>query len=86
MRDNWFKMINESMVFKNDSWSNVEQNTMTDEDMNLMFDTGFGHTEGIPFTVWTHDFIYFPVCYDGREWVGSVSRNPDGKPTYHFGS
>jgi hypothetical protein len=29
--------------------------------------------------------VYFPACYDGAEWVGSVSRNPDGKATRHQG-
>lgn len=27
--------------------------------------------------------VYFPLCYDGSEWVGRVTRNPDGKATDH---
>ena len=42
-------------------------------------------SEGKPFTIWTANTVYFPVVYDGAEWVGSVSRNPDGKPTDHQG-
>ena len=33
------------------------------------------------FTVWTTNTVYFPVTYDCSLWTGSVSRNPDGKPT-----
>lgn len=31
------------------------------------------------------DYVYFPLCYDGSEWVGSVSRNPNGVSTMHLG-
>jgi hypothetical protein len=58
---------------------------MTDEEMNKEFDSGYGGTKGVPFTVWTKNTVYFPICYDGAEWVGSVSRNPDGKSTEHQG-
>lgn len=49
------------------------------------FDSGYGGTRGAFFTVWTHKRVYFPVCYDGAEWVGSVARNPDGIATPHQG-
>lgn len=41
---------------------------------------------GDPFTVWTASRVYFPLCYDGTEWCGSVSRHPDGKATEHMGA
>ena len=50
------------------------------------FDDGFGGSNGGPFTVWTKDFVYFPVVYDGAEWVGSVPRNPCDIATEHVGS
>ena len=34
-------------------------------------------------TVWTKNSVYFPTQCEGYEWVGRVSRNPDGKPTMH---
>lgn len=49
------------------------------------FDDGFGGTEGVPFTAWGPKFVYFPVCYDGAEWVGSVPRNPSDEKTEHLG-
>lgn len=79
------------MVFKESKprrpglWADVEANTMTEEEMAKNFDSGYGGTEGCPFTVWTKSRVYFPICYDGAEWVGSMSRNPDGKPTDHQG-
>ena len=33
------------------------------------------------FTVWTANTVYFPLVYEMDLWTGSVSRNPDGKPT-----
>jgi hypothetical protein len=82
---NWKKMLVGEMEEFGDSLLNIESNTMTEEEMDKDFDAGYGGTEGIPFTVWTKDRVYFPICYDGAEWVGSVSRHPDGQPTDHQG-
>jgi len=49
------------------------------------FHNGYGSSEGCAFTVWTTHYVYFPGVYDGKEWVASVSRHPDGKPTKHVG-
>jgi len=81
----WKKMLDEEMNNNSESWDDVVSNTMTEEEMVKKFDSGFGSSEGIPFTVWTKESVYFPVVYDGAEWVGRVSRNPDGKPTKHQG-
>ena len=82
---NWKKELGYEMKTRGETLEDIEANTMTEEEMTKEFDSGFGETEGIPFTVWTAKTVYFPVCYDGAEWVGSVSRNPDGKPTDHQG-
>lgn len=82
---NWKIMLGEALEDNGESWEDIEENTMTEEDMMKNFDDDFGTTNGCPFTVWTKNTVYFPICYDGAEWVGSVSRNPDGKPTYHQG-
>lgn len=83
--DNWKTMLGDALKENGESWEDVEANTMTEEEMAKNFDSGFGSIEGCPFTVWTKNTVYFPICYDGAEWVGSVARNPDGKPTYHRG-
>lgn len=82
---NWKTLLEEALHLMGESWSDVVSNTMTEEQMMKKFDDGYGGTEGIPFTVWTTNTVYFPVCYDGSEWVGCASRNPDGKPTAHQG-
>lgn len=40
------------------------------------FDGGDGGAEGVPFTAWAETRVFFPLVYDGAEWVGSAPRNP----------
>jgi hypothetical protein len=82
---NWKELIEEEMKVQEETFEDVVESTLTDEDLIKSFDSGYGGTEGIPFTLWTTNRVYFPICYDGAEWVESVSRNPDGNPTRHFG-
>mgnify|MGYP003510497222 FL=1 len=65
--------------------SEAESCTLTDEELDVEFYAGFGSPNGERFTLWTKNKVYFPVCYDGAEYVGCASRNPDGKPTEHIG-
>ena len=83
--ESWKSMISEEMKSHDDSWDNVVSCTLTEEELRESFDDDFGGQEGKPFTVWTETRVYFPAIYDGAEWVESVSRNPDGKPTGHVG-
>ena len=82
---NWKECIEGEMKLHNETFDDVVECTLTKEELMVEFDSGFGGSEGAPFTLWTTNRTYFPVVYDGAEWVGSVSRNPDGKPTYHLG-
>lgn len=59
--------------------------TLTDKELDVCFDAGFGGSDGKPFTAWTDTRVLFPVVYDGSEWVGSVPRNPCGVTTTHQG-
>ena len=83
--ESWKSMMEEEMKSHDDSWDNVVSCTLTEEELRESFDDDFGGQEGKPFTVWTETRVYFPAIYDGAEWVESVSRNPDGKPTGHVG-
>ena len=85
MRTTWREMIFEEMQAHGESFNDVIENTMTAAEMNVKFDSGYGGSNGIAFTVWTHKRVYFPAVYDGAEWVASVSRFPDFVPTYHIG-
>ena len=49
------------------------------------FDHGYGGARGCSFTAWTEQRVYFPVEYDGSEWIGSVPRNPCDEATPHQG-
>lgn len=49
------------------------------------FDSGYGGEEGVHFTAWTADRVYFPACYDGAEWIEAVPRNPCDQATGHIG-
>jgi hypothetical protein len=81
----WRIELNEALEDNKETWEDIVSNTMTNEQMDKEFDPGWGVPEGCEFTVWTNNFVYFPLCYDGSESVGCVSRNPDDKPTNHLG-
>lgn len=81
----WRAMIREEMDIHNDSFDNVEGCTLTEEELDSDFDGGFGVAEGKPFTLWTLARVYFPVVYDGSEWVGSAPRHPCAETTAHQG-
>ena len=49
------------------------------------FDAGFGGENGPYFTAWTKDKVYFPVQYDGSEWITSVPRKICNIATSHKG-
>jgi hypothetical protein len=85
MNTNWKELIQNEMSNHNETFEDVISSTLTEEELLKEFYAGYGTSEGVPFTLWTTNRVYFPVVYDGAEWVESVSRNPDGKPTYHIG-
>ncbi len=82
---NWKKEMNQALKKRKETWNDVEQCTLSKGDLVKEFDGGYGHECGTPFTVWTKNTVYFPICYDGSEWCGNVARNPDGQPTPHQG-
>lgn len=81
----WHELVTRAMAKRDDSWSNLVGCTLTDTELHTVFDADYGLEEGKPFTLWTADYVYFPVSYDGKEWVGAVPRNPCDTPTHHFG-
>ena len=82
----WRKLITSALDHNKESWDDVVSICPEKEAwLDYLFDDDYGSIEGNSFTVWTKNNVYFPVCYDGSEWVGSVSRNPNGKSTVHMG-
>jgi hypothetical protein len=81
----WRELISAELENAGESWADVVWNTLTDEQLDAKFDNGYGGTEGEKFGMWTTNRVYFPLCYDGAEWVGSVPRNPQVDPLPHLG-
>lgn len=81
----WKKEIQAAMDLQGESFADAVACTLTEDELNVKFDGGYGGSEGKPFTLWTAKRVYFPQVYDGYEDVASVSRDPDGKPTQHIG-
>jgi len=80
----WRELIYEEMKNQNESWADVVSHT--EFDLDRKFYGGYGISEGEPFTLWTKKRVYFPVVYDGMEWVSSVPRSPRSKEvTRHVG-
>jgi hypothetical protein len=81
----WKQLIEDEFKYSGDTWGDVVSSTLSEDELNEEFDNGWGLTQGKFFTLWTTKYAYFPVMYDGSEWAGYVSRNPDGVPTEHVG-
>lgn len=73
------------MATQGETRKDIISYTLTEEELDIPFDDGYGGTEGKPFTLWTKNRVYFPVQYDGAEWVDSVPRNPCDEATKHLG-
>jgi hypothetical protein len=82
----WRELFAEALEWANETWEDIESSTLTDTQLDTRFNNDYGGEMGSPFTVWTFQRVYFPCIYDGRQWVGSVVRHPNGKPTQHIGS
>lgn len=82
MKESWKEMLTELVEAKKDR---IVDWTFKDGEELVKFDTGYGGTEGCAFTAWGEKYVYFPVCYDGSEWVGYAPRNPCEEKIRHWG-
>ena len=81
----WRKLLEEEFQIQNDSWKNIVMMAPSDGKwLDYYFDNDSNVIEGVPFTVWTKNRVYFPLSFDGSEWVGSVSKIPNGIATAHL--
>lgn len=80
----WENMLREAFEVTGDDFEKIVT-TLNDDDMAANFDEDFGGSEGKPFTAWGENYVYFPVVYDGAEWVGFAPRNPCDIETDHWG-
>lgn len=81
----WKSLIQREMDHQKESWADVVHTSLTEEELNREFDSGYGSPEGCPFLLWTKTRVYFPVQYDGSEWCESVPRKPCDEKICHVG-
>lgn len=81
----WRKEITAEPESRGQGWYAIEATTLSESDLDEEFSVGWGSVSGRAFTAWTADRVYFPICYDGAEWVGSVPRNPCDEACQHQG-
>lgn len=79
----WRDLIRDEQALRDDG--PIVACTLSDAELDKQFDDGFGTSRGCPFTAWSDARVYFPVVYDGKEWVGSAPRNPCDEATEHQG-
>ncbi len=80
----WRKELESAFIETGDDFDKMVS-TLSEQELDREFDDGYGGTNGSPFTAWGEAFVYFPVCYDGAEWVGYAPRNPCDRATNHWG-
>lgn len=56
-----------------------------EETFDVEFDGGWGSSNGPAVLAWTESHVYFPVVYDGAEWIASAPRNPVPEGQRHVG-
>jgi len=82
--DTWKDMLREAFADRKEDFEKMIT-TLTPEELETDFDSGYGWSEGKAFTAWGEKYVYFPIIYDGAEWVGSAPRNPCDEATDHQG-
>lgn len=81
---NWHDMLKEAFMSTGDDFEK-RICTLTKEEELLEFDDDYGRTNGKRFTAWGENWVYFPVGYDGMEWVDYAPRNPSDYSMLHVG-
>lgn len=76
MEATWRKLISKEMQRNKDSWEKKILLHPENLDLDEVFDHGFGASKGKSFLLWTDDFVYFPIEYEGFETVSSAPRKP----------
>jgi len=80
----WYEMLKETMESDGENFDE-RVCTLSEEELRVEFNDGDGVAEGKPFTAWGRNWVYFPVRYDGSEWVGHAPRNPCNISMKHQG-
>ena len=81
----WHRELAEEMREQGDAGP-VLAYAPTEAAFDVEFDGGYGLATGPHVLAWTDARVYFPVVYDGAEWMGSAPRNPQAEGQGHVGS
>ena len=80
----WRKELREAMDANSDQGPVVAY-APSEEAFDVLFDDGYGGSNGPHVLAWTEANVYFPVVYDGAEWIGSAPRDPQPQGQRHVG-
>lgn len=79
----WRELLNEAM---REALDHRPITVAPSEDvLDVEFDDGFGTPKGPSVLVWTEARVYFPVAFDGVEWMDSAPRHPTREGQPHVG-
>jgi hypothetical protein len=81
----WRTELQNALETNSEIWNDIISIEIEDGGLDKEFDDSYGTEHGCPFTVWTSHYVYFPICYDGSEWVGCAPRFPNGQSLSHQG-
>ena len=80
-------LIIKALKENGENWDDIESTTLSDKELDEVFDCHSDESSGKRFTAWTAKYVYFSanhICsssiFDGAYWVASVTRTPDGQP------
>ena len=81
---NWNDLLSAAMMDCGDPGPVVAKSG-SEDDWTKKFDNGYGTSEGPAVLAWTSFYVYFPVVYDGGEWLDCAPRNPQANGQPHVG-
>lgn len=71
----WFEMLREAMLADGEDFEH-RICTLDEAELKIEFDDDYGAVAGAAFTAWGAKWVYFPMCYDGSEYIGHAPRYP----------
>lgn len=74
--DTWRKILEEQRAEQGNDSTPIVAVSPDESVLDVEFDAGYGSSQGPEVLIWTESRVYFPVVYDGAEWLGSAPRNP----------
>jgi hypothetical protein len=76
------KELREALVERDEGFDDIVAMTLTDAELDKEFSKKVSN--GLPFTAWTQNRVYFSTIFDGDLWVASVPRHPCKEKAQHI--